>query len=269
MKNITLSFILIFFSVVLLAQKSGVNKIEILNHDSLYYSTNSQIIEKVNTKEKQLAYHVDYSTSKFGESVKNKNFIIQDDRLITINIVKFCLLNCDEMTNSSIPWRLEYRIFDLKDQDYRPVGVVQNLKSGFLNIPNSEEIIYTKGKIHFDFIHFEGKIILMLQAEDKLCLYENIGKLMDNEWKLLQTLPVSSSLGYFQAEVNQKGIILYATNRGQYLINHNLEKIEKISNRNRKSRVVLYDLTTQQYDLVRQSKGKRIIKKQKNKSNEK
>ncbi|MFK8102886.1 MAG: hypothetical protein AB8G15_10195, partial [Saprospiraceae bacterium] len=168
----------------------SISKLELSSEMNLYYrNLEEHVVEKSHDSTKTILYNFKMKNTRFYSFPHNDNFIIFDDFILSLNIKKDCLTCRDEKEFFLTPWivRVECRSLKIKETQTSKLPYIASINA--LNVENKKSILYSNNQIHFDFLHYKEKILLLLLADNMLYVYENVGEINNNQWKLLKAFP--------------------------------------------------------------------------------
>ncbi len=227
----------------------------ILSEDrSLYFANDKAITKLKDSFSSVVVYNSELRSEKYGDKTNQLNYIIVDDKLITLYVSKgFDQLIFRKEDYWAEPWRIRFECVDLKK-----IGTRKN--KGILFFPSfqglklsSYEIALSKTPIYYDFIEYKKKVLLFLKADDLLYIYESKMPFVDaylfpkenpkrqiNRWEICNKLTVPEELASFVVYLSEtENIIVSFDNNVDYMIDSELNSIRKITTNSKRRNVLL------------------------------
>ncbi len=259
MKNIIAFLIYFILSGLPIFGQVAPKRIELTKDGILFYSTPSKIIKKDGQTEESMTLAKRFTALKYNDYTENRNFVIENNYLVTLNIYKICFGCPTEEDFNRNHWTINYEYIDF--------SIKTTFKHGFSNrppaldrliIPNYYDYVNTTDRLDFDFIHFNSKILLFLTVGDKAFLFESLDRIEKNKWKLLHSYRFQTHLTNFFAYVKDQSIIIKSSDDVRYIISPDRANIKQIYSQ-ATTDVVLYNHITQKYQLLDKKTAGQLI----------
>lgn len=235
------------------------HKIEIDNNSNFYFRNGDEHIVQINKDSVQtIIYNSKMKNVPFYDFPSNLNFTVKDSLVLSLTIWKSCL-SCSAKDFATNPWGIRVECRSTKNELTLAKSISYISSVTQLNIENIEPIISSKNQIHYDFIHFKENIWMLILVDNTLHLYENIGAVSNNQWKLIKSFRSNMQVPFQTYVDDTNKIILQFNPENIFHVDLQQTQLTRVRQKNKAKQCLVYDHQSKKYLWISQQEASTLL----------